>query len=69
MTLSIEECEAQHLVPDLLAALNADVDAYYEDRITYEEFNRRMRAIWERIHALGWHVEGEVLRRIRTRMQ
>ena len=52
----------------LLAELNANVDAWYENEIDYEAFGARQRTTWDAIHAAGPAIEEEVLRALRERL-
>jgi hypothetical protein len=51
-----------------LAALNANVDAWYAGEIDYDAFGARQRTTWDAIHAAGPAVTGQVLRALRDRM-
>jgi hypothetical protein len=44
-----------------LAELRANVDAWYADAITYDEFGRRNVATWDAIHARGERFTDRVL--------
>lgn len=52
----------------LLAELKANVDAWYDGRIDYDEFGARQRASWDAIRAAGPVVEERVLRALRDRL-
>ena len=52
----------------LLADLEANVDAWYDGRIDYDEFGARQRASWDAIRTAGPAVEERVLRALRDRL-
>jgi len=52
----------------LLADLKANVDAWYDGRIDYDEFGERQRSSWDAIRAAGPVVEERVLRALRDRL-
>lgn len=47
------------------ATIRANVDAFYDKRISYDEFNTRQRAIWDAIDAAGGNVHHNVLALLR----
>lgn len=51
-----------------LAALNANVDAWYAGEIDYDAFGVRQRETWDAIHAAGRAVAEQVLRALRERL-
>lgn len=51
-----------------LAALNANVDAWYAGEIDYDAFGARQCETWDAIHAAGPAVTEQVLRALRDRM-
>jgi len=50
-----------------LARLDANVDAFYRDAITFAEFGRRNRAIWSDVDAAGPRVRADVDAVLRSR--
>lgn len=51
-----------------LAALGANVDAWYAGEIDYDAFGARQRATWDAIQAAGPAVAERVLRVLRDRL-
>ena len=50
-----------------LARLDANVDAFYANAITYAEFSKRNRAIWSDVDAAGSRVRADVDAVLRSR--
>ena len=53
---------------EFLAALNGNVDAWYEDRIDHETFTARQQRTWDAIHGAGTAVEELVLAGLREQL-
>ncbi len=52
-----------------VARLRANVDDFYADRTTYEEFTRRQGATWDEIKLAGKDIEEAVLKALREKAQ
>jgi hypothetical protein len=53
---------------EFLAALNANVDAWYADRIDYKTFGARQQLTWDAIRSSGTAVEELVLTGLREQL-
>lgn len=51
-----------------LSRLTRNTNAFYANRLSYEEFGRRNRAAWDAIEAAGGRVKACVLDAIRKRL-
>lgn len=52
----------------LISTIDANVSAWMEDRITYEDFQARQRTAWDAVDAAGPRVKSLVLRVLRDRL-
>lgn len=51
----------------LASKLAANVDDWYANRITFEEFGARNRALWDEVKTAGPRIESATLRVLRSR--
>lgn len=51
-----------------IAAIDQNVDAYYEDAVDYDTFGARQIEIWNAIVAAGPRIQESVLRVLRQRL-